>query len=379
VKVWQKIQGAVGVLLMTCLIWVYAERRVTRSDQLTIPIRLDPLLSQEHPELYVQLLDDNKQPIAQNEVGVNLTITGPTGRIQGLNERRWTPKVPLLKLSQLTYPEIKDNQPAIVSVDVAKDIFKEQLPLEESEMYLQVTQSDPAFIQVQITPKVQRQLPVTVSNQMGEKITHVTIEPAELMGWILPSEQDKVDYTVVLTPNQLLQAQEDWLSVEAVLKSVPPQRAPVKIKVKEGSVPVGTETRQIKTPSLGIVMPQGMIGKYKVVLNEDSQVLDPINCSGSVQALNSFEQSRYQLILEITAEDADNVVRDRTLRYFMPVQKDGTVYKDFRILDGRTRAVKFRLETAETVPAAALPRVPVVPDLPAAPGAAEPVLPATKP
>ena len=77
----QGLKTAVVVVVLSCLIWVFAERSKTQ----TVSVALEVTLANSG-ELLVQYLDNRDKPIADNSRRVKLVLEGPTSRIQKVTE-----------------------------------------------------------------------------------------------------------------------------------------------------------------------------------------------------------------------------------------------------------------------------------------------------
>ncbi|MCP4709693.1 MAG: hypothetical protein GY869_13795, partial [Planctomycetes bacterium] len=109
---WQKCKTALVVVLLSGLIWVFAEQSVTKKAW--VPVTVD--LNQSHDNLLIQIIDDQGQ--SQPYIQVELEVEGPSAKIQEIAEQTITPQLAPLTLEQLKYREPENSAVAEFSHDI---------------------------------------------------------------------------------------------------------------------------------------------------------------------------------------------------------------------------------------------------------------------
>lgn len=294
---WAKTKSALAVIVVSCLIWVYAERRVTRPAEFPVTISLD----NPSPDLLLQLLDETGKPAATRQVRVDLTVRGSNGLIQAVNDQRLIPEAPRLTLRILGYQDSDEPGSEDLSALVVKDVMGERLGFEKARPFLQVIKAQPERIRVRVTRLVEKTLDVRVFDSLGLPLKSARVEPAQVKTFVISGQP--ADARVVLGTEDLLPGRE---VVQAqcrisIADNVPPQNVPVEVHLPAGPASPQT-THTITSPRIGYVMPEWMQGKYTVVIEnpEDmAQLREPISCLGSEAAFLDFKDRPSHILIEI--------------------------------------------------------------------------------
>ena len=94
----------------------------------------------------------------------------------------------------------------------------------------------------------------------------------------------------------------------------------------------------IQTPRVGFVFPNSMIGKFQVVIEDLSQLKEPIKFrGGSASAITDYRNSQYHLILEIHEGDKAQEPIYRRWRYNLPDRND------IQITEQNSSLIQFHL------------------------------------
>lgn len=331
---WSRIQTVFAVIVLTCFIWIFAERQVTSSTEIPLEIGLDTQLAESHPELLVEFLDENDNP--SQGIAIELTVGGTTGRIQDLLDRRLTAQSPVVNLEVLGIEESLPREVEIFEIDVVRELFDERLSLEERDTFLQVTQSSPERLRVRVTPLEQRLIPVRVYDwSETRRITKAESNPTHVTAWLIRG-QVVAEAKVTLNLDQQGQAGEGFISTNATVVAARREQVyPVEVRLLEW------ETGTVSLPRLGVVFPPAMASQYRVVIESDPQIQEPIEFSGSSLAMSEFQNNRYHLLLEIYPEDRNRIGQPiiRTLKYALPDVED-----PLEIIDRERRLARFQLE-----------------------------------
>ena len=308
---WQKAKTALIVLLLSCLIWVFAERSVTSDANVELDIKLAEL----NDELMVEFLDDSGLALALLQQKVTLTVEGPTGRIQRIKEDYVD--VVLLDVQKLGY--IPQNEPSQDYQVRVMSLFTEGLNSRDPKQgSLRVVAADPESFSVRVTKLIARNIPVKVYDRNDLELKPEKLEPAEVEAYVQAGEP--AEAKVTLSPDQQRQAAQNEIPVNAHV-TLPNRTKSYQVILKlpeEGNI----QTKPIRNPRLGIFNPADMEGLYKVVIEDESQLeaYSPIECQGSPEALDIYSKSDKHLLLNIyeTDIDAPSGQLTRPLEYFIP-------------------------------------------------------------
>ena len=340
------IRTVIAVLILSCLIWVFAERRVIlRGQLLSVDIVLDNQLipaldEQSQPRMLLEYLE-NGTPIGKNRRSVQLTVEGRTGLIQEVKDHRILPELPVLDAAVVGYSG--QGQPETKTVSVVDDLFDSKLQLEGEDSFLQVVEAEPSELHVRLTPLVQRQLPVVIYSQQDDrKLARAKITPETVSAWIIDGQVTEA--RVELSAEEQVAAGLGPVEATSRVKitGLEPQLSTVQVELPAGDSP--WETRSI-TPRMGFVWPYDSkrAGRYVPEIEEDPGLRNPIACSGSKAALDEFENSRFHLLLEIESTDKPGEWKSRTMRYNWPDE-----HTDFQIKNAPAGVmVRFKLVPVE--------------------------------
>ena len=176
--------------------------------------------------------------------------------------------------------------------------------------------AEPASLVVQVIKLQERTIVVKVYNQNQTELLKVqTVEPSEVRAYVF--EGQPAEAHVRLTSEQQLQALKEPVSAKALVKLPLSDRlqrsydVKVRLSQQSSSWPEAT----IQTPRVGYVFPDSMIGKYKVVIENLSQLKEPIKFRGSASAITDYRNSQYHLYLEIHEGDKAQEPIYRRWRY----------------------------------------------------------------
>lgn len=328
--IWRHVRTFLSVFLFSSLIWIFAERQVATDHIVEIHFNLPA----EQPEVLVQFVDQTGQVSDQTSVSVKARIEGPAGRIQAIKDEQPTFNFEL-NLQELGYDPQADG-PQNLNVRIA-DVMDNQLPYQD--VVLPLSEPNPDLLHVQATPLELRDLPVKVFDAVGTELAQAQTSPATVPGYVLPDQP--LEARIYLTVEEETRATRQAITMrintpERVLEPT------VTIQLPERGL-VWTDTRVIKTPRVGLVMAPGIQGRYKVVLDEDILLSEPITCRGSALAVKAYAETPFHLLLEVKPEDKPGAPIDRPLRYNAPEEHD-----DFEIVDRKRILMRFHLEPIES-------------------------------
>jgi len=340
---WSKIKTASVVILLSGLIWVFAEREVLKQTDTVVAITLD---SSRQDVLVEFAVDKSSGTASVTRQNVEITVQGPAGRIKDIDEGRLTPRMVNLNIEKLGYPQMEESGTLTVRV---LDLLKEKIGFEESDATVTATEAKPKVLQVRLTKLVWTPLQVKVYDQQDNELTPQRLE-CQTDGAFLPAGANTIA-KVSLTADQQSRATSELILVYA--KAPPPARPPeiaVKLKLPEGGSLLPTDTIPLQRIRIGIVKPTTMEGIYEVIIEENldevRRAYGPIKVRGSSEALTAFMdpiQSPYHLILEVREEDLKTPSPARSLRYLLP---EG--HPELEIIKKVGQAVRFKIIPIKT-------------------------------
>ena len=326
------------VLVLSGLIWVFAERSVVEELTVEVKIPLDVL----RQDIRLQYFDLVSREIQEDKFyRVTLEVKGPRARIQRLAEKNLTPIIVPLGVQQLMDEAGEDFESRDFSVAVM-DILNGQLHFEGIDAYLQITQAKPSKLGVRAQKLTEVLLKVQVFDASGSRELGLeSIEPETVKAWMEPGGVI-VPVKILLSRELQMKAESEPITVAAAIPNRP-EKMDFKIKLAAGS---GSTLPDYKISRedirFGIAMPPEWSGQYSVQI-EGADFLDgyaPIEFRGSNPARDEFRRQTYHLVLEVKQEDLKNKGGTRLLRYFRP---EG--FTDFEFVSPKLKAVSFRITT----------------------------------
>ncbi len=332
-----KINTALLVIVLSSLIWVFAERKVIKSTDTTVKLEL----AQPRDDLFVTYLDEQSVP-APDAPNIKLAVEGPTGPIRDLEEGRAKPRVLPIDVTKLVDVDSAGNEPIDYTFQVAA-VMEEKLMLEGRQGYLTIAETEPAELTLRIFKLQRAELDIKV---YGAAPSNVTL-PAKILQ---PKSGKLAAYVVAgttppqarvaLTADQLNRAQNEPIMVTANV--LPPSKliddqvtltiAPTGLTVVEG---------EIIRPSLGIHIPISMQGRYRVEVEEESWMSDyaPIKFKAFPGKDREFINQGWHLTLHVGESDKTEASPSHSLRYDAP--------KGVEILNPVKEPVRFKLVPLE--------------------------------
>jgi len=305
-----KLKTVLIVILLSGLIWVFAERAVTTEDTIEAQI----VLEVKSGDLLVQYIDENDIPQAVDRKEVRLTVEGPAGKIQSVAEEyQNTIPFDIDKIALELAPG--KSKPDWVSVMTLLD---ERLYSRDGEQYLRVTKAEPKTLHILATKLVRQDVPVKAYLN-GTELPMAVITPAKVSAWVVKDQP--IEAKVTLNDDQHRQAMQNDTdaTAEVYLPNRTPQESKVKVRLPETN---GSQQKnEIKRPKLRISKPYLMEGKYYVVIDDLASLEDEydlLEYSGPPEAMRIYAKSTAHLVLKINENDKPGETQDRPLEYYLP-------------------------------------------------------------
>lgn len=325
-----RLKTALVVVVLSVLIWVFAERQVTQMIETDAVVAL-PRVTEN---LLVQFLNENDIVVSDTARTLRLTVKGPAGRVQAL--RNETIHV---ELSDLPVPADADSE--IYKIDVIKEIFQGRL--ETPKGPLNVITAEPPYIGVLLTRLEPQSVPVQVRDQYGNELDVDSLVPSQLTLNVTPGQTTPALVTLTDEQMRLAARQPIVATARAFHNNRILDEASVQIRLTPGGA--ARPTTEILRPRLGFLIPPNLAGRIRIAIESGSESdQDPIIVRGPTLAGTAYKNSSYHLLLEIYERDlAETGPISRPLRYLLPEN-----YQDeLEIENPQQRITVFRLEKIE--------------------------------
>lgn len=329
-----KLKTALVVVVLSSLIWVFAERQTSKSHRLAVEVEL---VSAREDRL-VQFLDEHGEPLLADRFKVKLTVEGTASRIQKLKDEQWQPKI-LLDVQKLGY-EPEGNSSQDYTIQVVKELLDgRRLPFKGT--FVPVDDDDePSILRVRVTRLVRRDLNVKVyGKEDGVELKTERLEPSRVSAFLLEGQTAEVYGRVELAFARRMRAAKEVITAQGTVES-PKGTDEFTVELKLAETTSVLPTVVIKPPRLGITGSPAILNQYRVVIESESLVDDynPIACRGSAQAIEQYRRSEHHLTLVIRQGDQINPTA-RPLKYCLPEGQE-----DIEIVDPVRTPIRFRLE-----------------------------------
>ena len=318
------------VACLSGLIWVFAERQVTQ--ELTIDVSVE--VSSNRPDMLVETIDPvTEQPVRQRRIDTSITISGPGGRLNAiadsLSQRHFT-----FDISERIYSMEAPLTSEQKVLDIVSDLFNGEIVHQGA--YAQVLRCTPATITVQVTRLTEIDMPVRVIGPDGAVLPGVSVEPPTVQAYVKPGTSEAAE--IRLSAQQQLAALREAITV-ACRVSFPQPGQSYDIRVRLSNQSATVEQSDIKNPRLGFLLPPNMEGRYRVEIEENSVLRDPIRVQGTPTAIAVYRASPFHLVLEINEQDQPNRSLIRPVSYYPPFG----VRDELEIVQAASLPVTFRL------------------------------------
>jgi len=331
------VKTIIVVVLLSALVWVFAERAVVKTAMVEVEIAL----FSNNPEFIVQYLDKQGESTGEISQRVKISVKGPASLIQSLKEGKLTARmvrsdIETEKFTNLAGQEFRDFTPRVL------DLLDGKVTFEDLDAYLVAEDAKPAVLPIRVT----KLLPVSLDIQVvGENDIPLprerieSIEPEQIQAYVAGGATN--DAVVILNTSQQQKATQQPITVNARIPGLArPKDVEVKIKlVKETTTwPI----YQIDRPRVGICKPNSMEGIYWVKpedLEARIESYSPIRFQGPPAAVEEYMNEPYPLILIVKEEDITTTNPARPLLYNLP-QGD----QQIKIIKPVSEPVRFQLE-----------------------------------
>ena len=332
------VKTVIVVVLLSALVWVFAERAVVK----TAVVEVEISLFSNNPEYIVEYPNPSEQGkwLTQPSQRVKVKVKGPSGMIQSLKEGKLTPRIVRTDIETRGFTDLGDKDRDFFTPSVL-DLLDGKVAFQELDTYLEAEEAESTNLRIQVTRLMPVSLPIQVKhkNNILPRIHIETIEPDQIQAYVAGGTTNPVDVT--LTEEQYKDAMKEIISVNATLpEKAYPKEVTIKIKLVEETTlwPI----HQIDRPRVGICKPNSMEGKFLVKIEDleaRKESYSPIRFQGPPSAVDEYNNKTFHLILVVKDEDITTTNPARPLLYNLPQGES-----QIEIIKPVSEPVRFQLE-----------------------------------
>jgi hypothetical protein len=286
------------VIFITILIWVWADQ--AQDQEYTFE---NVILKAERSLASDLWLTINGQ---RSIVIEELTLRGSVSR---LDELRRDLKMGSPRMEFFINPEeVGFREPGEAAVNVL-DFLRNSGRLRE--LRVSAISAKPEIINVKVSPLVEKEVPVRIVRPNGNVLNPKKVEPATVKVRV-PQDWGPAVADVVLNESEIEQARLNDFEKNAVIRLNQDETYPVATRVKV-MMPPQTEDLSpfsITQATIGFVLSPNLVGKYKVVLENYSE-LATFTISATPEAARAYREQPFQITLYILDEDAKDTAEQR--------------------------------------------------------------------
>ena len=284
------------VVILTLLIWIYAERAQNRDDSVTAVLSIVA----SDPNLSAATLDAGDGRVA-------VSVNGPRGQIDALKTRIESASIDG-KL-RVTLPAA-DSSAGDKTLDLTRVLNDAPLFANSG---VTVTKTSPAQVRVSVEPVVSRNVTVVVPSDLSVTLLSQNFDPAKIAvrgpASAVNREFNGDSPTIAVNAAQLREAAAGGSrSIDIAL--TPPVDPLITLGVKQVRMTfeVGSTVLDVTVPSVGILIerPLGDDGKSKVVMKR-GPVITNVQLRGPANLVNKYvgdqPETKLQAVLPVTQDD----------------------------------------------------------------------------
>jgi hypothetical protein len=302
------------VIFLTVLIWVWAD--LAQDEELSIP-NSTIIISKTAPKLWVSFDEGPRASIN------NITLKGPASKIaeakRGLDDNSLT------FVFTLDVEQRGMTAPGPHSLPVLTFLRESHLI---KQLGLTVESCDPATLTVNVVELLEKPLTIQCIDDSGISLTSESIEPSRV-DMFVPGDwgRDRLTAYIKLTEADVIRARSAAIVktpyIELPDGQIREAAVTVNVKMPPETDPLNIYT--VTTGTLGYCFSPNLQGRYKVDVDNLTEIISSIAIKATFEAKQAYESMRYQVILEIADEDVKLEEPRRTVVYNFPeryVRKD---------------------------------------------------------
>lgn len=327
------------VVFITILIWVWADKAQDEDHTFeNVLLKADRSLASN-----LWLTIDGQRSVTLAE----LTVRGPAAR---LDEIKRDLKTGSPRLEFFIGPgDAGLTEPGQVNLNVL-DFLRNSGQLHG----LRVVAVDckPRAVVVKTSPLVEKDLTVRCVRPNGTVLNAKRIEPPTVRMRV-PEDWGPLVADVILNDSEIEQARVTDFEKTAIVRLSPEetQDVPTKVKVMMPAPAEDLSAQAVTQATIGFVLSPNLVGKYRIVLENYSE-LASFAISATSEAARAYREQPFQILLYILDGDAKNPSEQRKeVEYNFP---DEFVSQGKIKLNQPAGTARFRLEPLEPAPAPAV-------------------------
>lgn len=295
------------VVIITVLIWVWAD--LAQDEEYAVTGFVTIAVVQSNPDCWVSF--DEKSSASVQEV----VVKGPASKIAELErELKDAPE----GLEFPWYPEKEIVDRAEYDLDVL-NFLKQSKQIKQRGLTVESCQ--PETIPVSVEKLVEKSLRVQCVDENKIPIKDATVKPERVdMAVPVDWEGERLVATVLLTSLEIDQARSSPVEGIPYIDLAPDQirKSPTGVEITLPSEKDPRKAETIQNVTLGYSFSGVTQGKYKVEVNNLTQVIGAIRVKATPAAKQAYEDQRFQVTLEIDDEDINAAEPRRELVYNFP-------------------------------------------------------------
>lgn len=286
------------VVFITILIWVWADKAQDENYTFeNVLLKADRSLNST-----LWLTFDGQRTATLEE----LTLRGPASR---LDELRRDLKTGSPRLEFFLGPaDAGLTEPGQANLNVL-DFLRNSGQLRN----LRVSAIDckPRIIMVKASPMVEKELTVRCVRPNGTVLNAKKIEPATVKTRV-PGDWGPLVADVILNDSEIEQARAGDFEKTAVVRLSPDEVhvIPTKIRIVMPPAAEDLSPYSITQATIGFVLSPNLVGKFRIVLENYSE-LASFSISATPEAARAYREQPFQILLYILDEDAKNTSEQR--------------------------------------------------------------------
>lgn len=327
------------VVLITALIWVWADRRL--DEEYTLPSVTIRMAKSVNPGFWVSFNDESFASVE------NIVLRGPASNVDELKQRLSDGQ---FSSEFVWYPEKEVLAKAQYDLNVA-DFLRQSDQIKR--LALAVRSCEPGTLEVEVVKLVVKSLTVECRDENGRPLKTESINPPTVNmpvpeGW----EGEALTAWVRLTSGEVKQARMEALTRKPYIELAPGESREAADTV-DITMPPEEDPRTVHsiTATVGFVFSANLQGNYTVKLNNEAEVRRDISIRATPAAKQAYELEPFKIILYILDDDKKTTEeREREVVYTFPEE---FVRRD-EIMLNQQRPVKAKFQLIP-VPAASPP------------------------
>jgi hypothetical protein len=295
------------VVFITILIWVWADKAQDKKYTFeNIRLTADRSLASD---LWLTL--DGQRSVTLEE----LELQGTAGRLEELKGdlKKDSPELMKFTLRAADTGLRGPGQTELIVLDFLRN--SGQL----GKLRASAVDCKPRTITVKASPLVEKELTVRCVRANGDVLNAKKIEPATVKVRV-PEDLGPLTADVIFNDSEIEQARLGDFEKTAVVKFSTDEKydIPTRIRIMMPPAAEDLSSLSITQATIGFVLSPNLVGKYRIVLENYSE-LASFTISATPEAARAYREQPFQILLYILDEDAKNAAEQRKeVKYNFP-------------------------------------------------------------